>query len=138
MDLERPGVYGPELTGVAITGLLAVMISPVAWIHHLSWVVLVLGALVGSGKDLRRCVLAGFVWLFYVLPIPWWGTHLIGPQHAAITRFIGRIVQDAYGLGAGVLVFVLGGWMVKRLCEISRADRGDDSLSPAEVGTLNP
>jgi alpha-1,2-mannosyltransferase len=137
MGLERPEAYGAELTAVAITGLLAVLISPVAWIHHLSWIVLVLGALVGSGGQLRRCVLAGVVWLFYVLPIPWWGTHLIGPQHAAITRFVGRILQDAYGLGAAVLVFVLGGWMVKRLCEISRADRENASLTPPEVGTLN-
>jgi alpha-1,2-mannosyltransferase len=137
MGPERPGANSAELAGVAITGLLAVLISPVAWIHHLSWMVLVLGALVGSGRDLRRCVAAGVIWLFYVLPIPWWGTHLIGPQHAAITRFIGRVVQDAYGLGAVVLVFVLGGWMVKGWCEISHADHEDDSRAPAKMGTLN-
>ncbi|MDX6428427.1 MAG: alpha,2-mannosyltransferase [Streptosporangiaceae bacterium] len=134
---ESSAVYTAELTGVAITGLLAVLISPVAWIHHLSWMVLVLGALLGSGRDIRRCVLTGVVWLFYVLPIPWWGAHLIGPKHAAITRFAGRIVQDAYGLGTVILVFVLGSWMAKGLCEISQADHEDGSRAHAKVGTLS-
>ena len=38
----------------AITGLIAVLISPVAWIHHLAWLVVVFGAIVeiASGKGL--------------------------------------------------------------------------------------
>jgi alpha-1,2-mannosyltransferase len=134
---ESPAAYRAELTGVAITGLLAVLISPVAWIHHLSWMVLVLGALLGSGNTLRRYVVTGAVGVFYVLPIPWWGTHLIGPHHVAIIRFAGRIVQDAYGLGSVVLVFALGAWMVKGWREISPADRESDCHVPTGLGTLS-
>jgi alpha-1,2-mannosyltransferase len=138
MGPERTEAYSAELTGVAITGLLAVLISPVAWIHHLSWMVLVLGALVGTGIDRRRCIVAGVVWIFYVLPVPWWGARLIAPQYAAATRFVGRIVQDGYGLGAVVLVFVLGIWHLHGLCGVSQVDRKDASRTVSEADTLSP
>jgi alpha-1,2-mannosyltransferase len=113
--LDGEGARSAEMAGIAITGLLAVLLSPVGWIHHLVWIVLVLGALAGDGRDLRRCLVAAGVWLAYVLPLPWWGTRLIGPGHEAIVRFAGRIVQSSFGLGAIGLVLLLGMWLLRRL-----------------------
>src|SRR6266542_1006128 len=45
---------GNDLAACAIVGLLAVLLSPVAWIHHLAWVVLSLAVIVGDGRDRRR------------------------------------------------------------------------------------
>ena len=45
---------GDVLGGIAITALLAVLLSPIAWIHHFVWFVPVLGALVADGRDRRR------------------------------------------------------------------------------------
>ncbi|HEU5157354.1 MAG TPA: glycosyltransferase 87 family protein [Streptosporangiaceae bacterium] len=133
-----PGSYNAELIGIAITGLLAVALSPVAWIHHLAWIVVVIGALVGDGRDVRRVIIACGVWLAYVLPLPWWGTRLIGPEHDVISRIIGRIVQSSYGLGAVALILVLGGWLTARLKISSAHDQGEERHRPPRVGTLDP
>ncbi|MFC7591119.1 hypothetical protein ACFQYP_51055 [Nonomuraea antimicrobica] len=53
---------------------MAVLLSPVAWIHHLAWVVVVLAAIVGDGRDRVRLWVAAGVWLYYVVPVPWWGS----------------------------------------------------------------
>jgi alpha-1,2-mannosyltransferase len=99
-----------RMTAVALVGLMAVLLSPVAWIHHLAWLVVVLGALVGDGRDVVRLRVAAGVWLYYVLPIPWWGVSL----NAAGVPVVGKIVQDGYGLGALVLVWLLVAWLPKR------------------------
>lgn len=124
---------GDEIRGVAITGLTAVLISPVSWIHHLAWLVIVLGAIVGDGRDLRRALLAAGVWLFYLLEVPWWGITLLA--HHTAPRFVGRVVQDAYGLGALVLLVVLAVGLRHRL--ISESDRVDTSGDLSRVGTLS-
>jgi alpha-1,2-mannosyltransferase len=132
------GSYNAEVTGIAITGLLAVALSPVAWIHHLAWLVVVVGALAGDGRDVRRVIVACGVWLAYVLPLPWWGTRLIGPDHDVISRFVGRIVQSSYGLGAVALILVLGTWLTMRLKISSGHDQGEEQHRRLRVGTLEP
>jgi alpha-1,2-mannosyltransferase len=130
-----PAVYSAEMAGIAITGLLAVVISPVSWIHHLSWIVLVLGALVDTGQDRRRCWVAGAVFLFYVLPIPYWGS-LLSSGHPLFLTIPGRVIQDSYGLGAVALIFLLGIWSVNLLSVNSQALLPDASRDVEEVGTL--
>jgi alpha-1,2-mannosyltransferase len=102
---------GNELAAITIVGLLACLLSPVAWIHHLAWTPLVLAVVVGDGRDRRRVVLAVGVWLWFVLRIPWYGMSMltlnIGPSWFA------RFLQQGYGLAAIALVFVLV-WVVRR------------------------
>ncbi|RFU43548.1 DUF2029 domain-containing protein [Actinomadura logoneensis] len=124
------------LAGVAITGLLSVLLSPVGWIHHLVWVIAVVGALAGDGRDRRRTLLAGAVWLFYLFPVPWWGTHLTGPEHPLILKIAGQLIRDLFGFGAVALMVVLGVWLVNRL---GRGDGRPDPARPRDgVGTLTP
>ncbi|MEU1390860.1 MULTISPECIES: glycosyltransferase 87 family protein [unclassified Nonomuraea] len=103
-----------ELTAVALTSLMAVLLSPVAWIHHLAWVVVVLGAIAGDGRDPVRLRVAAGVWLFYVVPVPWWGVSLIAAGIPGVSLVLGKIVQDGFGLGALVLVWLLASWLPKR------------------------
>jgi alpha-1,2-mannosyltransferase len=122
---------GDEIRGVAVTGLIAVLVSPVSWIHHLAWLVVVFGAIVGDGRDRRRIALAAGVWLFYLLQVPWWGITMLA--HHTAPRFVGRIVQDAYGLGAlGLLVLLRS----RRRPVASESDGVDTSRNEAPVGTL--
>ncbi|WP_240506654.1 glycosyltransferase 87 family protein [Thermoactinospora rubra] len=102
------------MTAVALVGLMAVLLSPVAWIHHLAWVVVVLGAIAGNGADPVRLRVATGVWLYYVVPIPWWGVALRAVEIPVVSPVLGRIVQNAFGLGALALVWVLGTWLPKR------------------------
>ncbi|MER6003790.1 glycosyltransferase 87 family protein [Nonomuraea angiospora] len=103
-----------QLTAVALVGLMAVLLSPVAWIHHLAWVVVVLGAIVGDGRDPVRLRVAAGVWLYYVLPIPWWGVSLKAADIPGVSLVLGKIVQNGFGLGALVLVWLLVSWLPKR------------------------
>jgi alpha-1,2-mannosyltransferase len=123
---------GDEIRGIAITGLIAVLVSPVAWIHHLAWLVVVFGAIVGDGRDRRRIALAAGIWIFYVLEVPWWGITMLADHTGP--RFLGRVVQDAYGLGALALLVVLG--RRRRLPMDPQSDGVDTSRNHAQVGTL--
>ncbi len=134
--LAGADAYSLLLAGVAITGLLSVLLSPVGWIHHLVWMIAVVGALVGDGRDTRRCLFAAAAWTYFLFPLPWWGTKLIGPDHSLFSVFWGRVVQDAFGAAAIGMVLLLGIWLVNRLLHASV--REDPSQPEVEVGTLAP
>jgi alpha-1,2-mannosyltransferase len=95
---------GDELTGVALTGLLAVLLSPVSWIHHLCWLLLVLAAILSDGRDRRRVLAAVAVFAYYVVKLPWIGAHW---AHSGGPMLPARVVEDAYGLGALALLITL-------------------------------
>ncbi|HEY9522215.1 MAG TPA: glycosyltransferase 87 family protein [Thermopolyspora sp.] len=118
---RRAFIDGDAMTGVALTGLMAVLLSPVAWIHHLAWVVVVIGALAGTGRDRVRLLIAAGVFAYYVLPIPWWGVSLRAAEIPIVSPVVGRIVQDAFGLGALALVWLLGPWLRDRTLRHDRA-----------------
>ncbi|MET8143017.1 glycosyltransferase 87 family protein [Sphaerisporangium sp. NPDC005288] len=181
---------GDRMTAVALTGLMAVLVSPVAWIHHLAWLVVVLAALAGralgdrtplagtplaegppargslaggaliggtlaggaltggpaDGRDAgaRASVSSGLtgaavvagVWLYYVLPIPWWGVSLRAADIPVLSPVAGRVVQDAFGLGAVALVWLLGrrpAAGVSGPAEPSPDETSPDETSPDET-----
>ncbi|MDQ1485615.1 MAG: alpha,2-mannosyltransferase [Actinomycetota bacterium] len=98
---------GDEVRGIAIVGLLAVLLSPVAWIHHLAgWIPLVVGAMLGDGRDRRRVFYAVAATVFFLLEIPWWGRALLGQPHT--WHFVDRVMQDSFALGALFAVWLLG------------------------------
>lgn len=135
-ELTGPDASSLLLAGVAITGLLSVMLSPVGWIHHLVWMIAVIGALAGDGRDTRRCLFAGAVWLLFLWPLPWWGRAWIGPEHSVIAEFAGQVLRDSFGIAALAAMALLGGWLVNRLKP--DAGREDPSQPEVEVGTLAP
>ncbi|WP_338071148.1 glycosyltransferase 87 family protein [Actinomadura bangladeshensis] len=124
------------LGAVAIVGLLSVVLSPVGWIHHLVWMIAVIGALAGDGRDTRRCLLAAGTWFLFLWPLPWWGRNWIGPEHSAMAEFGGQVLRDSFGLAALAAMALLGSWLVKRVKP--DVDQGDPSQPKAEVGTLAP
>jgi alpha-1,2-mannosyltransferase len=93
-----------EVAAVALVGLTAVLVSPVSWIHHLVWLPLVLGVMVGAGRSRRLVIAAVVVWAFFVVRVPWLGSHA-----AASGKLVplGRIGQDGFGLMALVLLLTL-------------------------------
>jgi alpha-1,2-mannosyltransferase len=143
---RRVTLAADELTGtdanslllgaVAIVGLLSVVLSPVGWIHHLVWMIAVIGALAGDGRDTRRCRYALGVWFLFLWPLPRWGRAWIGPEHSPIAEFAGQVLRDSFGIAALASIAVLGTWLVNRVK--SGADQGVPSQPKAEVGTLAP
>ncbi|MEV7801811.1 glycosyltransferase 87 family protein [Microbispora sp. NPDC088329] len=116
---RRAYLDGDVTTAVALTGLMAVLLSPVAWIHHIAWVVVVLAALAGSGRDPVRLLVAAGVWLYYVLPVPWWGVALKALEIPVLSPVVGKVVQNAFGLGTIGLVWLLGSWLPRRRAAVA-------------------
>ena len=97
---------GDELVGVAMTGLLALLLSPVSWIHHFAWVVLAIAAVAGAGRSRWRVLAATAIYAFYVVKVPWIGAHWAA-HTAGWAGVAARLVEDGYGLGALVLLVTL-------------------------------
>ncbi|WP_318272419.1 glycosyltransferase 87 family protein [Microbispora triticiradicis] len=118
---RRAHLDGDTMTAVALTGLMAVLLSPVAWIHHIAWIVVVVAAVAGSGRDPVRLLVAAAVWLYYVLPIPWWGVSIKALEIPILSPVAGKIVQNAFGLGAIGLIWLLGSWLPRRRAAVTTA-----------------
>jgi alpha-1,2-mannosyltransferase len=92
---------GGEVAAIAFVGLTAVLVSPVSWIHHIVWLPLVAGVIVDTGQHWRRWAVAGAVWLFFVVRVPWLGSHAAA---SGTLVPLDRIVQDGFGLMCLVLL----------------------------------
>jgi alpha-1,2-mannosyltransferase len=90
---------------MAVTALLWVLLSPVSWIHHFVVVIVAIGAILADGRSPRRVALAAATAVFFALTIPWWGQSLL--SHQAVPALAARVVQDAFGIAAVVLVVIL-------------------------------
>jgi alpha-1,2-mannosyltransferase len=95
---------GDEVAGVAVVGLLAVLLSPVAWIHHLAWIVLVMGVVAGDLRSRGRVLATVAVGVFYGFPLPWIGAHLLKTHWPLV---LGVPLRDAFGLGAVLLIVTM-------------------------------
>lgn len=95
-----------EMAGIAIVGLLAALLSPVAWIHHLCWIVVVLGVLAGDGRSPRRVATAAVTTLLFISSMPVWGKEMY-----MYVRFVpvlaDRVVEDSFGLAALALIAII-------------------------------
>jgi alpha-1,2-mannosyltransferase len=114
---------GEQVAVVGVVGMLAVLISPVSWVHHLFWGIVVIGAVVGDGRDWRRVLTgaAGTLWLY--LHMPWWGASMV--QRGQGPAWWARLLENSYALFA-VLSLVAIWWFVAR-------DRGRRESEPAEA-----
>jgi alpha-1,2-mannosyltransferase len=107
---RRAAAAGDRVSELAVVGLMAVLLSPVAWIHHFAWLTLTVAALAGDGRSRRRLVMAGVVLAWFLTRMPWWGVSWI---EAGRPIAIGRLLQNSFLLGA-LLALALLWWVVPR------------------------
>lgn len=117
---------GDSIAEVAVVGLLACLLSPVAWIHHFHWVVVVVFALLGAQpwRSRRRLVAGLVVTAWFLMRMPWWGiTYLNHPEWPELP---GRVLQNADVAGGLVALGLL--WWVSREPDPAarRSDHADD------------
>ena len=88
------GLFAME---VGIIGLVAVLISPVSWIHHLAWLCVVIPALIGDGRDRVRWAYAGVLTAWFLCRFPWWGITWIYAHPG--TKWFGQLMQNGDLIG---------------------------------------
>ena len=96
---------GDDTAGVAIVGLLAALLSPVGWIHHLCWIVVAIGVIAGPGRDWRRVTAAVVAFGLFLLRLPTWAQSSGAAQPAAVRR----LLEDSFGLAALCLIGLIFG-----------------------------
>ncbi len=101
---RRAHLAGDRVGEVAAMGLVALLCSPVSWIHHFAWMVVVIAALVGDGRSRRRLVGAGVITAWFLCRLPWWGITWLADDYPV--RVFGRAIQNADTVGA-LLALVL-------------------------------
>jgi alpha-1,2-mannosyltransferase len=109
--LER---LGDPVGVVAAMGMLAFLLSPVSWLHHMWWGVPAIGALLGDGRRRARIVAAAATFAVLFSRLPWTGENLVrssGWRHA-----LGWVDQQAYCWLALAVLAALW-WLVARPAE---------------------
>jgi alpha-1,2-mannosyltransferase len=106
---------GSAVGGVAITGLLAALLSPVAWVHHYCWIILALGAIAGNGRRHWRVIVALAAGGLFTTALPVFGGYLYFGH--VIPALPALVLADAFGLAALALIWVI-------YCS-ARSDRSD-------------
>lgn len=96
---------GREMAAITITGLLGALLSPVAWIHHLCWVVLAIGVILGDGRVVRRVMLALLTGILFLTSLPTWAEHTM--SQARLAPLPGFLSENSFGLAALALIPVL-------------------------------
>ncbi len=92
---RRFWLSGDAIAEVATVGLVAFLISPVSWIHHLHWAVVAIFALLGADPFRERARLwAGLGVTAWLLGrFVWWGVSLIAAGQPWVLP--GRILQNS-------------------------------------------
>jgi alpha-1,2-mannosyltransferase len=89
--------HGDEATGLALTGIIMVLISPITWVHHLVWVLPGLVLLVDRGlvhglSKRRRYWLLGFAGFAYAMMC----SRLVWAFNGSFETFVGWLGSNAY------------------------------------------
>lgn len=117
---------GHGVAVVAVCGLVAFLVSPVSWVHHLHWCIVVLGVLLGDARDRRRVVAAAVMLVLVWLRLPWWGATFLALYHDWRVA-VGGLFETGYTLWAlGALVL---------LARLVPAAETSGVLAPAAPGT---
>lgn len=106
---------GRPLEEVAAVGLVALLISPVSWIHHHDWMLVVFAVLARyAHRDRRRLAAVGVLFVVYLLKWPWWGYWWMNsPGEIAETWSLNPFLQllaNSYVIAAAVALALIGHW----------------------------
>jgi alpha-1,2-mannosyltransferase len=103
---------GEPVAVVGAVGLIAVLVSPVSWTHHLHWGIPALGALLGDGRSRARVgtALAGGAVLFSRLP---WTGNRLGEANDGWLAVVGGVLEQSYCWFALLALLALWWFLVR-------------------------
>ena len=109
----RQGDWVAEAAAVGLSGFL---LSPVSWVHHLHWIMVIVPAILGwaltrSPVDRRRVGAAAVVVAWFVCTMPFWG--VLWKREGRDPRWVGDLLVEGNVIGS-VVVLALLAWAVHR------------------------
>lgn len=110
---HRAWRQGDWLAEVAAVGLAGFLLSPVSWVHHLHWLVVIVPAILGvaAGRDLPRVLAAAVATGWFVATMPFWGVLWLREDRGP--RWFGHVLVEGNVVGS-VLLLALLAWAVRR------------------------
>lgn len=113
---HRAWRQGDWVAETAAVGLASFLLSPVAWVHHLHWIIVIVPAILGWSvlrrrPDPRRVAAAITVVAWFVCTMPFWG--VLWVREGREPTWVGELLQEGNVIGS-VLVLALLGWSVLR------------------------
>jgi alpha-1,2-mannosyltransferase len=122
-----------EMAGIAVTAMLEILISPVAWIHYFLMVIIAIGVIAGDGRLARRALTAAGTAVFFGLTIPWWGHSLATVP--GMPRLLSRLIEGAFGIAAAALIIIIAR-MRKTDADRGRPRNGTGAGEAAAAATI--
>ncbi len=126
---------GERVAVVAVVGMLALLMSPVSWVHHMHWGIVVVGALLGDGRRPARVVAALVTLVALLCRLPWWGVTVL--VDGDLPRWFGRLLQNSYSLLAVLSIIMLWLLLVRRRTGVAApaAAAGSSAVSGAHASS---
>jgi alpha-1,2-mannosyltransferase len=118
---------------VATVGLVAFLISPVSWVHHLHWGIVVIGAVLGDARNPRRAAAALAFAVLLWCRLPWWGANLVADPHA--NHVVARLVQNSYPIWCGLALLALW-YLVARPAKSADLEGNPGAVTPPEADAV--
>ena len=120
-------IGGDELRGIAITGMVGVLVSPISWIHHLVWIIPALGVILGKGTDRKRVIATFLIAAAFVARLPY-----VGNDELHGTGLLAAVLEDTYGLIClGVFVYLTDAIPLTRAWFATRSATRTRATTPA-------
>lgn len=126
---------GDWVAEVAAVGLAGFLLSPVSWVHHLHWIMVIVPAILGPcvvrwrRPDWPRVAAAAVVVAWFVCTLPFWGVLWVRADRDP--RWVGDLLQEGNVIGS-VVVLVLLAWAVRR------SDREMSAAEPEAAPRVTP
>lgn len=129
---HRQGDWVAEAGAVGLAGFL---LSPVSWVHHLHWIMVIVPAILGwavlrARPDARRIGAAAVVVAWFVCTMPFWG--VLWKREGRDPRFIGDLLIEGNVIGS-VVVLALLAWAVRRTDRELASGEVTPALRPART-----
>lgn len=129
------------LAAVAAVALVGVLISPVSWIHHHNWLLVVFPVLISlAGRDRKRLAIIGLLFVTYTFKWPWWAFWAMNSPGDIATDWslnpFWQLLANSYIIAAFGALLLIGKWLrsapvASRPAEPAASARPEGSPSPS-------
>ena len=132
---QRAHRQGDWVAEAAAVGLAGFLLSPVSWVHHLHWIMVIVPAILGPfvvrwrRPDWPRVAAATVVVAWFVCTLAFWGVLWVSAD--LDPRWVGDLLQEGNVIGS-VVVLVLLAWAVRR------SDREMTAAEPEAAPRVTP